>query len=204
MLSTPKCGSTAIEDALSRHAYVILRGKPSFKHVSAADFETHLAPLLDALGCPRSTYEVVCLFRDPADWLMSWWRYRARPGILKRPKLAPHYTGNLAFEDFARNYINGPVHGVSNQNRMVLGSDGAVSVDRIFRYEDRAAWQAWLSGRVPNFRLAPTNVSPERVGDLSPQTRLDLRDRMRLDYSIYDRLGDPRWSPKGYVPAGLG
>jgi len=203
MLSTSKCGSTAIENALSQHAYVVLRGKPAFKHVSAADFETHLAPLLDALGYPRSGYEVVCLFRDPTDWLMSWWRYRARPQMLRRPRTAPHYTGDMTFEEFARNYIKGPVFGVSNQSRMVLGPDGAVSVDRIFRYEDAAAWQAWLADRVPRFHLTAANVSPVRTAELSTQTRLDLRDRMSLDYSIYDRLvEDAEWRPRGYLPDG--
>ena len=201
MLSTPKCGSTAIERALSRHADLILRGDPSFKHVSAAEFDTHLAPLLEDLGHPRSSYEVVCLFREPTDWLMSWWRYRARAAILKRPAKAARYTGDMPFEEFARNYIEGVVPGIRNQTRMVVGSDGAVSVDRIFRYEDRSTWQGWLEDRVPRLKLAAANVSPARTAELSSQTRLDLRERMSLDYSIYDRLvQDPAWSPKGYLP----
>ncbi len=201
MLATPKCGSTAIERALSRHAHLVLRGNPTFKHVSAADFDAHLAPLLDSLGHPRSSYEVVCLFREPTDWLMSWWRYRARPEMLKRPAAAAHYTGDMSFEEFARSYIDGPVFGVRNQVGMVVGSDGAVSVDRIFRYEDTDAWKGWLADRVPRLRLTAANVSPERTAELSSQTRLDLRERMSFDYSVYDRLvQDPEWTPKGYVP----
>jgi hypothetical protein len=205
LLSTPKCGSTALEEALSRHALVVFRGSPAYKHLKVQDFDDLVAPTLAALGHPRSSYEVVCLFREPLDWLASWWRYRARPEIKRNRELARNFTGEQSFEEFGRTLLAGPVHGIHDQARVATRRDDrALGVDRIFRYEDREVWQDWISARLPGgLELPQANVSIRReAGSLSDETRAGLLARQRRDVDVYTHLTDTgEWAPpKGYVP----
>ena len=209
MLSMPKTGSTAIEEALARQALVVLRGPPEVKHVSAAWVEDRLVPMLATLGYPRSSYQVVCLFREPFSWLASWWRYRARPEILDDPRIAPNYTGELSFEEFGQALLAGQVRGIEDQTALLARPDGTLAVDRIFCYENERVWRAWVRAQVPaRLRFSRRNVSMARVGDLSPGTRAGLAARLAADLEIYGRLQQHGWwqPPPGYVvgrgPAG--
>ena len=202
MLSVPKTGSTAIEEALTRHALVVLRGPPEVKHVSAGWVEDRLVPMLASLGYPRSSYQVVCLFREPFSWLASWWRYRARAEILDDPRIAPNYTGELSFEQFGQAFLAGQVRGIEDQSTLLARADGTLAVDRIFSYEDERVWRAWLRAQVPaRLRFARRNVSASRTGELSPETRADLAARLAGDLEIHDHLRERGWwqPPPGYA-----
>jgi hypothetical protein len=107
-LAMTKTGSTAIESAFGPYAQIVQKNSPQLKHTRYARFERFLAPFLAASGWPRESYEVVCAFREPIDWLHSWWRYRSREAIADPSHRAhKNYTGNVSFEEFARAYING-------------------------------------------------------------------------------------------------
>ena len=99
-LAMPKCASSAIEAAVTRQGLFSLSRNP-LKHMQASEFEELVAPLIDFAGYPRSSYETLCLFREPIDWLHSWWRYRSRPA-LANPRSQKHenYTGHVTFEEF--------------------------------------------------------------------------------------------------------
>jgi len=205
LLSTPKCGSTALERALSRHALVVFRGAPAYKHLKVQEFDELVAPTLAALGHPRSSYEVICLFREPLDWLASWWRYRARPEIRRDAERARNFTGEQSFEEFGRSLLAGPVHGIHDQARVsTRRDDRTVGVDRIFRYEDPETWLGWISARIPGGLEVPqANVSVFRgSGPLSDETRAGLLTRQRRDVDIYGHLAETgEWAPpRGYIP----
>jgi hypothetical protein len=107
-LAIPKTGTSAIETAFRPYAQVATQGIPAIKHTRYAEFQRFLQPFLAAKDFPRDSYEVVCVFREPIDWLSSWWRYRSRGKLADHSSTKHHrYTGELSFEQFARAYMEG-------------------------------------------------------------------------------------------------
>jgi hypothetical protein len=70
-LAMTMTGSTAIESAFGPYAQMVQRNSPRLKHTRYARFERYLAPFLAANGWQRGSYEVVCAFREPMEWLHS-------------------------------------------------------------------------------------------------------------------------------------
>lgn len=192
-LAMPKCASTAIERCLDPFGQLLTRGEPALKHMTYRGFEQTVQPLLARCGYPRERYEVLCVFREPIEWLHSWWRYRARAS-LARPDAVRHrnYTGDVTFEQFCRAYIDGSepyATTVGRQSRFVRGGAQLVGVDRIFRYDDLPAFGDHVAhrlGRRIDLRLH--NVSPRGALMLPPATRAALREHLTPEYAIYDRV----------------
>jgi len=44
---------------------------PNIKHATYGGFQRFLQPFLATAGFPRESYEIVCAFREPIDWLAS-------------------------------------------------------------------------------------------------------------------------------------
>jgi hypothetical protein len=190
LLAMPKCGSTSIERAVSRRAGIRFTGG-GLRHMPMSEFERFVQPLLDQAGHPRESYEVACLFREPVDWLRSWWRFRSRPTLRDDPTRGQNYTGGMSFEEFTEAYIDGSqpcaqVDGGS-QSTFVRGLDGRVGVDRIFRYEEMGTFVAYLENVLGHeVELSRRNVSPRRrsIG-LSGEARARLLRHLRPEYEIY-------------------
>ena len=90
---------------------------------------------MDEFGHPRDSYELVCVIREPVDWVASWWRYRSRPEAADNPG----YTGEMSFEEFADRVVNRKIK-IGNLKRFVVDAEGDVVVSTMFRY-DRPATQ---------------------------------------------------------------
>jgi hypothetical protein len=182
-LAMPKVGSTAVQRHFSRHAEILFRRPPGMKHMSAATFESVMAPWLERFGRPRSSYETVCLARHPVDRAVSWWRYRSRPGTAQEKA-----TGHLPFPLFAERLVSGEVP-LGTAWNFVTATDGTtVLVDRVYRYEhlaDAAAWMAERLGIDPP-QLDRANVSPDRDLDLDPGVRAMLETHYADDVRLYE------------------
>lgn len=184
ILSMPKCASTALEQALSPHMDLILRGAPGVKHTTFRKYDRFLRPYLESYT--KDPFEVACLFREPVDWLHSWWRYRGRDGI-PNPE---NSTRGMSFGDFAHAYMDGqrkPAD-VGQQARFVSAPDGAIGVDRIFRYDRLDGLSAFLKDRLEiDFTLGRTNASPGKPGapDLAADTRRELDAYLSTEHRIY-------------------
>ncbi len=190
-LAMPKCGSSAVESAIGRHAGVAFTGG-GLKHICMTDFERLVVPLLEHGGFGPKSYEVVCLFREPVDWVYSWWRYRSRPDLAEhRSARRENFTGNVSFEEFAEAYVHratpyARVDGVS-QSAFVRSTSGLVGVDRIFRYEQMDAFVAYLEDKLQRkVRLDRINVSPERPVQLSQGAYDRLVTHLEPEYAIYE------------------
>jgi hypothetical protein len=185
-LAMPKCASTAIESAIRRYCQIQVGGTPELKHTNYGSFERWFEPFLANRGHPRESYEVVCVFREPADWLSSWYRYRSR----RDHRRARNSTRGVSFEQFVRDYVTGgaPYTPKGSQARFVSRRSGeGIGPDRIYRYEDVAALAQYLSERVGSrIDLDARNVSPggrpELPGDLDEM----LRAHLARDYDIYE------------------
>ena len=190
-LAATKCGSTSIETAFMPHSQIILQNPPNIKHANYAGFQRFLQPFLASAGFPRESYEVVCAFREPIDWLSSWWRYRSR-AQLANPANPRHrnYTGDMSFEQFARAYIEGNAQfvQVGRQAKFVRPSPGGAEVDRIFRYDRLDLLIDFLCEKVgKEVEVGSANTSPERSSSLSEECDIELREFLAPEYRIYER-----------------
>lgn len=136
-LAVPKTGSTSIESAFGQHAEMVTSAYAPFKHTHYRGFQKFMQPFLAAMGFPRESYEVICAFREPIDWLHSWWRYRAREKIADPSHPAHHnYTGNVSFEEFVRAYMKGERFArVGRPHIFIRPQPNWREVDRVFRYD---------------------------------------------------------------------
>ncbi len=189
-LAAPKTASTSIEQAFRSHADVSMRNNP-FKHTRYAQFQRFLQPWLDSKGFPRESYEVVCVVREPVDWLASWWRYRSREDLAD-PSRKNHrnYAGHLSFEQFARAYMDGEDQSaqVGRQSKFVQPRRGEAEVDRIFRYDRLDLLVEYLGEKVgEGVEIGTSNVSPKRSYSLSEECGRDLRGFFAPEYRLYER-----------------
>ncbi len=189
-LATPKAASTAIEQAFRPYSQVILRGN-TFKHTRYAQFQRSLRPFLATKGFPRGSYEVVCVFREPIDWLSSWWRYRSREELAD-PSHQNHcnYAGHVSFEQFAYAYMEGNeqfAQGVGRQSEFLRPRGGQPEVDRVFRYDRLDLLVDFLCEKVgEKVEVGISNVSPERSFSVSERCEHELREFFASDYRIYE------------------
>ena len=190
-LATTKSGSTSIETAFMRHSQMILQKPPAIKHTTYAGFQRFLQPFLNSKGFPRESYEVVCVFREPIDWLSSWWRYRSREK-LANPLDPKHrnYTGDVSFEHFARAYMEGSEQfaQVGRPSQFVRPRSGQAEMDRIFRYDRLDLLVEYLCEKVgEEVEVGSANTSPERTFSLSEECEIDLREFFAPEYRVYER-----------------
>jgi Sulfotransferase family len=183
-LSMPKAGSTVLQKHFARHAMILFRQPPGMKHMSAVTFEATMAPWLARYGHPRETYVTMCLVRHPLDRAVSWWRYRSRPEAQGQP----NWTGGMGLAEFADRLVSGEVS-LGTSSNFVTDNDGAVIVDRMYRYEHLAEATAWMAERLGIAApvLEPTNVSPVRQGEMDAATRARLEEHFADDLAIYEQ-----------------
>jgi hypothetical protein len=191
LLAPTKTGSTSIETAFLTHSQIVLQSPPSFKHTTYAGFQRFLQPYLASGGFPRESYEVVCAFREPIDWLSSWWRYRSREKLANPtdPRHA-NYTGDVSFEEFARAYMEGSEQfaKVGRLSRFVRPRPGEPEVDRIFRYDRLDLLVDFLCEKVgEEVEVGSANTSPKRSYSLSEECEIELRQYFAPEYRIYER-----------------
>lgn len=181
-----KTGTTAIEASLDPLCDIKMSRDPRIKHMQLRKFERFVRPLLATVGAKE--VETTCLFRHPEDWLGSWFRYRARPQIAG----TPNSTAGLDFETFVNAYLEDkppPFANVGRQARFVALNSGDVGIDHLFRYDNFAAYLAFLEARFSTrLHVERRNVSPDTTFDLSPSLRRRLQNVCEKDYHIYETL----------------
>jgi hypothetical protein len=170
---------------------MILRKPPAIKHTTYAGFQRFLQPFLNSKGFPRESYEVVCVFREPIDWLSSWWRYRSREK-LANPLDPKHrnYAGDVSFEHFARAYMEGSERfaKVGRPSKFVQPRQGEAEMDRIFRYDRLELLVEFLCEKVgEEVEVGSANTSPERKFSLSEECEIELREFFAPEYRVYER-----------------
>lgn len=184
LLALPKTASTALERTLAPYATEVVGSPPAQKHLPARGFVHTREEPLAAAGHPRGSYELVTLFREPIEWLESWWRYRARED-------AQHSTAGIGFEEFALSYVAGDEQAPIPAGRPAkfIRARGAVAVDRIFSVDRPDVWSAWFSERVgAPLEFERRNVSPAQRGELSAATRARVEAWFAPEYDVWRRL----------------
>ena len=187
LLAMPKCASTAFEAALAPQMDVVISRNPAAKHTPFRKYERFLRRYLETYT--EGPLEVVSLFREPLDWLQSWWRYRSRDELADPSRSVKGWT----FEQFAQAHLSGQPGpaSVGSQARFVSARDGSLGVDRVFRYESLGACVAYLSERLEtDIVLDRMNVSPPPPGPagLQEQTRAALSVALEPEFRIYREI----------------
>lgn len=184
-LATPKAGSTAIETALESLASVAIQRPAPLKHITAQAFRSHMVPLLHQRG---GDFTTVALMREPISWVQSWYRFRLRDDHDD----PDHPMVGKSFEDFVSDYISmaPPPHAdLGCQSDFLTGPDGALLVDRLFRYENMDNFVHFLEDRLDCMVTLPRiNVPPAVDVDLSPAARGRLNDKLARDLTLYHSI----------------
>ena len=189
ILSTPKCASVSLERALAPHMDLIARGNPTLKHTYFRRFDRFIRPYLESMSQDR--FECICLFREPIDWMASWWRYRARDDVPDPAKS----TKGMPFAQFVSDYLDEkrPPADIGRQSRFVANRDGEVGIDRLFRYDRLDKFVGYLEARLKvQIDLGHLNQSPRREqpgllpDDLMERAKKDLA----ADFDIYHMIAE--------------
>jgi hypothetical protein len=182
-LATTKTASTAIENAFALPASVAFRHPPALKHMNVRRFHRQVAPILAGLGHAPGSYDVVCIVREPVDWISSWYRYRSRGRIASSPK----YTGDLTFEEFAEQVMDGQIR-LGCMEAFVRAPQGGNGVTRMFRYDRLDSAVAWMARRAGLAKpvLPHVNVSPSRDLVISRSVRLRLEEHLAPHAELYE------------------
>src|SRR5690606_10058336 len=170
LLSVPKTGTTALEEALAPKAEIVLRTRPEIKHLNLKQYRARIRPLLAPLGNPE--FQTVAVIREPLEWLRSWYRFRARDPLIGHPPSTAPTSFVRSPADHLLEMANRPAYArLGRQSDLLTDQQGNIAVDYIFRYEAMPALTEFLSRRLETpIRLPRRNVSPTAVTELEPET----------------------------------
>ena len=185
LLSVPKTGTTALEQALAPKAEIAFRSRPEIKHLNHRQYLNRIKPLLAPLG--EKPFESVAVLREPLDWLRSWYRFRARDELIGHQ----NSTAQISFDQFVRDYLSDarrPPHArLGRQSDFLIDHAGKMAVQHVFRYEAMDALVAFLAERLKTpITLERANVSPPAVADLSPETQSMARTELAQEYAAWE------------------
>ena len=189
ILAMPKCASTSIETALAPRMDMVITNTPAAKHTPFRKYDRFLRRYLETYT--DGPLEVVSLFRDPEDWLRSWWRYRSRDELADPTRSARGWS----FERYVEAYLSGRAGpaSVGSQARFVSTKEGSIGCDRIFRYETIETFVRWLSDRVETeVTLDRLNPSPPAGDDatLVPASRQALEVALEREFRIHREIAE--------------
>jgi len=186
MLSVPKTGTTALESALGPMADIWVQNPPELKHAPLYRYNRFFRPMLDKFV--GEDLDIVAVVREPVSWLGSWWRYRQRDAL----DGTPNSTAGISFDAFVEAYCRGqrPAFAeVGSQARFLEPAGNGTRATRLFRYEDQAAFIAFLEDRLSTtITLARENVSPPAPVTLSPEVAAKYRRRHAADFALYESV----------------
>lgn len=198
ILSQPKTGTTALDNALAPRASIAVNNPPPMKHMQYHKFMNFVAPWIQAqTGLGRRDYEVVSVMREPVDWLGSWYRYRTRDQLrdAANKKQRGNFTGDVSFDTFVQETLKPKSERASYATLgspcgVALKTDGGIGCDRIFPYEDLSGLYELIEERTKRpVELKLMNVSPIDVDmTLSDSTRESLKAAWQFVFDLHASL----------------
>ena len=183
-LSVPKTGTTAYEAALAPRADMVISEPPMLKHAPVYRYNRFIRPMF--VNVCNTELEVMAVMREPISWLGSWYRYRQRPFMAGKP----NSTEAISFDDFVLAYMKGKRPGfadVGSQLKFLERQPNGIGVTHLFRYEDQARLQRFLSDRLGmDLSLQRMNVSPQIELTLDPEVEGKFRRKFADEFTLYD------------------
>ncbi|MBF5056602.1 hypothetical protein Y5W_01896 [Alcanivorax sp. 521-1] len=142
---------------------------------------------------PDVSIEVVCMMREPLEWLHSWYRYRTREE-LKDPTHPNrnNYTGGLEFDEFLKAYMSRerpPFADVGSQRQFLELENGSLGVDRIFRVDDMEGLKSYFREKLgEEIEIPNENVSPSMPMELGRFREWRIKRYLSKEYELYHSL----------------
>ena len=168
-----QAASTSIELALLPHCDIAFINNPRINYIRYRLYKRFILPYIEQSGF--GPLETTCLFREPVDWLFSWYRYRSRDKINNKLQS----TSNISFDEFVNKYVDEDVSvsDIGRTSRLVVEQDGIPAVDFIYRYENLGAYKNFLEARSDEkFDFEHLNESPKRDFALSSHLKHYLKN----------------------------
>ncbi len=188
LLSVPKTGSTAYQEALLSHASIAVTSPPELKHAPVFRYNRFFRPALEKFVGENLT--VVAVMREPLDWLGSWYRYRLRPSAIGQPTA----TQGLSFDEFVQAYIKGnqpEFARVGSQAKFLESQPNGTAVTHLFRYEDQTGLKTFLEQRLKlSFQTARVNTSPSAPLEISEKTMERFRRKCAKEFELWSSIGE--------------
>lgn len=186
LLSVPKTGTTALQDALRPYADMVIADPPELKHAPVYRYNRWIRPMFDKV-C-GAELEVAAVMREPIAWLGSWYRFRQRPHLDGKPAS----TKGVSFDEFVRDYCRGnrPAHAnVGSQAKFLEAQPNGCKVDHLFRYDHLNELHGFLEDRLDlSFETQQKNVSPKMELTLSEKTETILRRKCAVEFDLYNSI----------------
>ena len=186
LLSVPKTGTSAYQEALQTRADLAITNPPELKHAPLYRYNRWIRPMF-ARVC-SAELDVAAVMREPVSWLGSWYRFRQRPFLDGKTTS----TRGLSFDDFVRDYCKGqqPEHAnVGSQAKFLEAQKNGCRVTHLFRYEDQPRLQQFLQDRLGvELTLQQRNVSPAMDLTLSPEINALYRRKKPDEFALYDSI----------------
>lgn len=186
-LSMPKCASTSIEKALDPYSQLSTYGDVDLKHTNYKRYSKFIQPFV------QKNLETVCLMREPISRLHSWYKFRSRDKI-KDPKHKFHrnYCGHITFQDYIEDYLSDTPSSYADvgfQKDFLLGKDGEVAVDKIFKYENIEKIIEYIEQKIgKRLEIPMLNISASIDYNLDSELEIRLKEFLKSDYEIYNEL----------------
>lgn len=194
-LANRKCASSSLVHSLQPYSDVVMDADHRLRHTSFSEYQRHIKPFLtEKIGDEVDEYSIFCLFREPTDWLYSWYRFRTRPEIA--PDVAPdhwEYTGDMSWAAFLDEALKLKPALFANfggrQYEFIEGLDGSSEGLTLFRYDQMDRFLDRMKQQVEqDFDLVEWNVSPSLDGGPTPDDIARCRVELAADYRVYDGI----------------
>lgn len=187
ILAVPKTGTTALSEALSKQADIVVNNPPELKHAPVFRYNRFFRPMFEK-ACGVEDLDIMAVMREPVDWLSSWYRYRRRDFMRGKPNA----THDISFDEFVLEYCKEDRRGFANvgsQAKFLEPRPNGTEVTHLFRYEDQGAIKAFLEERLNvSLDLPQSNVSPKMDLHLSPDVLKTLREQRAEEFDLYNSL----------------
>ncbi len=195
IIDVPKCATTSINSALRSQASIVIGGSPNLKHLKFQESFNFLQVLFSGKFNIKE-FQFVSLYRNPVDWMYSWYCYRSRTD-LQNP-LHPNHLNRIpegtSFENFCQTYLDDgerqKFHPHHNQFDFVSDVNGRLGIDNCFSFNSLGFFESWLSDRLKKKVIFPKkNYSRSRGGsDLSSDTFDSFRSKYPKDFRLAEML----------------
>jgi len=190
VFSTPKCGSTALEQSLAPLSDIVLQGDPRIKHCTFHRYKWRLEKFLQIFD--DTPMDTTALIRHPQDWLGSWYRYRHGDWL----DGTPQSTKGISFDQFVEAYMSEEqpaFAAVGSQARFLTHPNTGESVDHLYRYDAFSDFKAFLEERLEqSFPLDRVNQSTDMRLSLAPHLVRQLEQAFAPDFALYERAHAPK------------
>lgn len=194
-ISVTKCASTTIEAALSEKKGVFVGGTTGLKHTKYRLVERYILPFLETKGVEKPHFFAVT--RDPADRLLSWYKYRQRDQIAnasKNSRIKQNYTGDITFEEFALGAIGEDPEAkfkIETQKSFLLGEAKEIEVGTLIKVEAvdtllpvlLDAFDIEAPKTLERKNISPTPVSAVMSDDL--RAKINESETFKDDFALY-------------------